>query len=305
MAGATAASAYTPIVPGRLLIALVAIAIAAGAAAEPAPEVRIFEVRRINSDFEPIENLSFRLANDGSRVQPSQWLATLARRVPDGFLAQLLSLRSEPLTGQDGPVWEAVHSRGRRAVRVRVEDLPGDEDTPSATRVELALLRDGEPAWTASAEEALEPGGTVVLSGRYFEVTPSRYLSWFREAPDLPARERLYERLRDHSIWLVAAVSRPAEARGGEAPVRVAAPSDPRLLAFESSVVPEADGTVELRLRLDGRGRPRHIEIASTTLPEVTPRLLAIAAEWRFPGAADGEAVLGFPVASRPARRPR
>ncbi len=278
--------------------------VALAGAQEAHPVVRVFEVRRINSDFGPIEELSFRLENDGSRVQPSQWLATLARRVPEGFLAQLLSLRPARVGGDGASIWEGSRSRGRRGVRVRIEDHPGDATEAAATHVELALLRDGEPVWSASATDTLDVGATVVLSGRDFEVSPSRYLSWFREAADLPARERLYGRLRDHSIWLVLTVSRPAEAPATSAPLRLDPPPDDRLGALESSVVPEAAGAAELLIRLDDDGRPRHFDIASTTLPEVTPRLLGIASEWRFPEAADREILVTVPVATRPTRRP-
>ena len=293
----------------RSLLLFVAGALLLGGAPagaqEADPVVRVFEVRRINSDFGPIERLSFRLQNDGSRVQPSQWLATLARQVPDGFLAQLLSLRPRRVAGDGVPAWEGLHSRGRRAVLIRVEDDPGAATELPGTRVDLALLRDGEAVWTASAMDAVEVGSTVVLSSRDFEVSPSRYLSWFREAPDLAARERLYERLRDHSIWLVVTVSRPAQAAAAAPALRLDPPSDLRLQTLESSVVPEAKGVAELLIRLDDRGRPRHFEVASTTLPEVTPRLLGIASEWRFPEAAGRQVLITVPVTTRPARRPR
>ncbi len=287
--------------PVTVFAGLLAPAFASAQAA--APEVRVFEVRRLNSDFEPMEGLSFRLANDGTRIQPSQWLATLARQVPEGFLAQLLSVRLTRPPGTDASVWEAVHEHGRRDIRIRVRDIAGDGEAAPTARIELELLRDGDAVWAAAAEETVAPGGTVVVSGRYFEVSRSRYLSWFRDAADLPARERLYEDLRDHSIWLVLAVSRPAEPRDPTPPARVEAPRDPRLLALESSLAPEAAGEVELRLLLDDRGRPAMIEIASTTLPEVSPRILAMASEWRFPEAAGREATLALSVATRP-RRP-
>lgn len=288
----------------RLLAASFLVGAALAGAQEATPVVRVFEVRRINSDFGPIEGLSFRLENDGSRVHPSQWLATLARQVPNGFLAQLLSLRLDRLPEAGAPAWEGQHVRGRRAVRVRVEDDPGAATEAAGTRTELTLLRDGEPVWTASAMDALDPGATVVQSGRDFEVSPSRYLSWFRHAPDLAARERLYGRLRGHSIWLVVTVSRPAEAVPAASPLRLDPPRDPRLEELESTVVPEAEGVTELLIRLDRGGRPLHFDIASTTLPEVTPRLLGIASGWRFPEAADREVLVTVPVATRPTRRP-
>ena len=140
--------------------------------------------------------------------------------MPEGFLAQLLSLRPARIGGDGASIWEGSRSRGRRGVRVRIEDHPGDATEAAATHVELALLRDGEPVWSAAAADALDVGATAVLSGRDFEVSPS------------------------------------------------------------------------------------HFDIASTTLPEVTPRLLGIASGWRFPDAADREVLVNVPVATRPARRP-
>ena len=53
--------------------------------AELAPELRIFEIRRANSDFSPLDGLSFRVETDGVGVAVSDWLATLARRIPDAY----------------------------------------------------------------------------------------------------------------------------------------------------------------------------------------------------------------------------
>ena len=71
-------------------------------------EVRVFEVRRLNSDFSPIEDLSFLVNTDGSSVQVSEWLATLARRIPDAYFAQLLTLGPAPAESEA----ELEQSRG-------------------------------------------------------------------------------------------------------------------------------------------------------------------------------------------------
>ncbi len=271
-----------------------------------AAEVRIFEVRRLSSDFSPIEGLSFRLASDGARVRTSDWLATLARRIPDAYFAQLLTL---------GPMRErseTIRRRNRRAVRLRLSPL-GTEDPGTGAghrrfSVELALLRGTATVHTIRREGAVEAGTTLVMSGRDFEIPLSDYLSWFREPGGLEARGQLYERLRGHSIFLALGVSFRADEdraetdRAGAAPrhpIRLRAPADPHLLDLDNALVGRAKGTVRLRLRLDGEGAPEHTEVLETTLPEVTPRVLGIVSGWRFPQAAGREGRLRLTVASR------
>ena len=264
----------------------------------PGVVVRVFEVRRVSADFSPLDGLEFVLDTDGRGAPMSSWLATLARRIPDAYFTQLLTLRPSP--GAAAGAREAVLRRGNRAVRVRVgraADRPGDgeraeEELPATGDFEMELALEGgggNPGPTLRRAFALGPGRTAVVSGRDFEISPTDYLHWFREPRSLDERGRLYRRFRSRTIFLAVAVSRPetaATAPESLPPLRLRAPEDPKLRELESPLVGAAAGTLRLGVRLDAEGAPRDPEILENTFPEVAPRVLGIVAGWRFPHAA-------------------
>lgn len=272
-------------------------------------EVRVFEIRRLNSDFSPVEDLAFLVDTDGTSVQVSEWLATLARRIPDAYFAQLLTLGPAPAAAEAN--WEVRRGDGRRGIRLRIrptsrETPPpsspsgspaaGDAPPPGRFRLDFGLLRGNVPAQEITVEGSIEPGMTRMASGRDFEISLSRYLSWFREPGDLPAREELYDSIRDQNIYLAFGITvRPAEPVP-DLPVRLRPPEHPQLLELRSPLVGNAEGALRLRVNLDEEGRVAHTEILETTLPEVTPRVLGIVSGWRFPQAAGREGRLFFPV---------
>lgn len=311
---------------GRFAALLLAVATGGAAGAEEAvpagPEVvvRVFEVRRVSSDFSPLEGLEFALDSDGRGAPMSSWLATLARRIPDAYFAQLLTLR--PIGGSEAEAREAVLRRESRALRVRVGPAPvrsADSDgrgagpeAPSADELaeeltmELALLGGGgDPGPRMRRSFALPAGRTAVFSGRDFEVSPTDYLHWFREPRGLEERGRLYRRFRSRTIFLAVAVSRPEAADPDpEAlpPVRLRPPDDPRLRELESPLVGAAAGRLRLSVRLDAQGAPREPEILENTFPEVAPRVIGIVSGWRFPRAAGREGRLELRLESRDPR---
>jgi len=282
---------------------------AVAAESEGAPlvvEVRVFEVRRLNSDFSPIEDLSFLVNTDGSSVQVSEWLATLARRIPDAYFAQLLTLGPAPAGSEAN--WTVRRGDGRRAIRMRFR--PALEEPPAAAaqpavpetarpesrfRLNFDLLRGGTAAHGIGMQGSIEPGMTRMVSGREFEITLSRYLSWFREPGDLPAREELYESIRDQNIYLAFGITFRHE-EPALPPVRLRPPEEPQFRELRSPLVGNAEGALRLRVHLDAEGQVAHTEILETTLPEVTPRVLGIVFGWRFPQAAGREGRLFFPV---------
>ncbi len=271
-----------------LALGLSLVALPVDARDPVAADVRIFEIRRVTSDFSPVEGLSFLVRTDGVGVRLSEWLATLARRVPDAYLAQLATLRFE------GGAGEHALLRGRRRVAVRVRQ---QETGPLA--VEVKLLRDGQAEQEMRRDIEVPRGATVMLSGRDFELSPSRYLSWFRETGNLAEREALYERLRDRTIFLAVGVTLRTPGREAEPPVRLDPPEAARLLALESPLIGAAEGTVRLALTLDEEGAPEHIEVRETTLPEVVPRVLGIVGDWRFPESASRAGTLDLRVRTR------
>lgn len=319
--------------PGRALFGVAAfVGVLGGAGAEgrtkeavaTAPEVpevpevvvRVFEVRRVSADFSPLAGLEFRLDTDGRNAPMSSWLATLARRIPDAYFAQLSTLR--PGAGAAARAREAVLRRGRRTVRVRVgtggagdgdEGAGAGSERPPEERFTLQLLLEGgraDPGPTLGRAFALPPGRTAVFSGRDFEISPTDYLHWFREPRSLEERGRLYRRLRSRTIFLAVAVSRPETAADttpeGGPPIRLLPPEDPKLRELESPLVGAAAGTLRLGVRLDAEGAPRDPEILENTFPEVAPRVLGIVAGWRFPHAAGRQGRLHLRIESRDPR---
>jgi hypothetical protein len=274
-----------------------------------AVEVRVFEVRRLNSDFSPLEDLSFRIDSDGTSVQVSEWLATLARRIPDAYFAQLLTLGPAPADSEAR--WEVRRRGGRRTVRTRVRPAGNDDRATAAPgteggapraapgfALEFDLLRSGTPAQSIRVRGPVEPGMTRMVSGRDFEITLSRYLSWFREPGDLAAREELYENIRNQNIYLAFGITFRRPEAEAPPPIRLQPPADPQLAALRTPLIGNADGTLRLRVHLDDAGEVAHTEILETTLPEVTPRVLGIVSGWQFPQAAGREGRLFFPVRS-------
>lgn len=284
------------------------LGIPAGGAAIPADrsdssplmvEVRVFEIRRLNSDFSPIENLSFRVDSDGTAVEVSEWLATLARRVPDAYFAQLLTLGPAPAGSETQ--WEITRRDARRSIRVRVASTPREPPGPEAGepeprfRLHLDLLRSGTAAQRIRVEGPVEAGMTRMLSGRDFELPLSRYLSWFRDPANLEARGQLYEKIRDRNIYLALGITFRTGAPSAP-PIRLRPPADPQLAELRSPLVGNAEGILRLRVHLDDAGEVNHTEVLETTLPEVTPRVLGIVFGWQFPRAAGREGRLFFPV---------
>ena len=272
------------------------------AAGGPVPELvaRVFEVRRVNSDFGPLVGLRFTVDTDGRRVPVSSWLATLARRIPDAYFAQLLTLRPVPgpVAGERG----ATVRRGRRGVRVRVRPADTERGAAEAFEVALTLFDGSGRERTIRRVAAPEEGRTEVFTGRDFEVTPSDYLSWFREAGGPEERERLYRRLRARTIFLALAVSRPPPVPSDDGPrplpVRLRPPDEPRLLELDSPLVGAASGILRLSVRVDEEGAPRDPQILESTFPEVAPRALGIVSGWRFPQAAGREGRLDLRLGS-------
>ena len=305
-----------------LVFAALAFAVAAGTVAaapdgreDAGPlvvEVRVFEIRRLNSDFSPIEDLSFGVDSDGTSVQVSEWLATLARRIPDAYFAQLLTFGPAPAAAE--AKWEIRRQGGRRAIRMRVRPAPADAPAsgpvsggnPPETngplgrfRLDFDLLRTGTAAQEIRLQGLIAPGMTRMVSGLNFEITLSRYLSWFREPGDLAARELLYESIRNRNIYLAFGITfRHLEGPAPPPPVRLRPPDDPELRELRSPLVGNAEGILRLRVHLDEEGAVNHTEILETTLPEVIPRVLGIVSGWEFPQAAGREGRLFFPIRS-------
>ena len=301
MAHRKTAPGFGPLL-ASFFVALLVPAAAAGAVVSGETalmgEVRIFEVRRPNSDFTPLDGLRFRLETDGRGVRVSQWLATLARRIPEAYLAQLGTFGPFPLepAGASG----SVRRRGGRGIQARLTRDP-QSGAPEDVSVSLTLLRGDEPAHEFRASDlGVRAGETVFVSGREFEIPGSVYLSWFREPPDREARGRLYERLRNQTIFLVLGVTIREGAGHAAAPLPLRPPDDPRLHDLGPSLVGPSTGRVTLRASVAEDGTLHDIQVVETTFPEVMPRVLGIIRDWTLPEASGQTVLLSFPVTAPP-----
>src|SRR3989304_9521134 len=83
-------------------------------------DLRLFESRAISPDLTVMENLNFFIMTDGRDVTAEQCPSTLAKKVPDSFLAALISDTAPVERGVGGFDW-TTGSRGIRT-EIRVED---------------------------------------------------------------------------------------------------------------------------------------------------------------------------------------
>src|SRR3989304_6421498 len=76
-------------------------------------DLRLFESRAISPDLTVMESLNFFIMTDGRDVTAEQWPSTLAKKVPDSFLAALISDTAPVDRGVGGFDW----TTGSRGVR--------------------------------------------------------------------------------------------------------------------------------------------------------------------------------------------
>lgn len=269
------------IVAGSTLLVLPALARASDVPANLVLDVRLFEARSTQPNFQVMENLSFFVNTDGAGVSESQWLATIARQAPESMLATLATERVEP----EGPGARfELDKRSRSFVLdVNLGDYLDKGTFNAATQI--GLRRGEERLREFDREIELRVGQTYVWSGRELELSASEYVSHFRDFDDTEHRGRLYDRLRAFTIFVVVAVtprlldSPPAEAV--EIPV-----AESLLPKLESPLGIALVGEVVLDLVLGPDGAPTALAIARSSIPEVNPRILGEASQWTFPEAA-------------------
>ena len=246
-------------------------------------DFRLVEARSISPDFKAMESLAFFVDTDGAGVTDRQWLATIARKVPDSFLA---TLRTETVNVEGGAAHLKVEKRSR-SFETRI-DLSGflERGTFDAT-VTGELKRRNELQRSFEKTIELRAGGTFVVSGPGLELSASEYLSHFRDYSDADHRREVYDRLRNFGVFLILAVTlRLTDEPEGEAPVMLSLPPDVELPILESPLDIRLVGTIELELDIDENGAPEDVKIVRSSIPEVNPRLLGEASTWRFPNAA-------------------
>lgn len=246
-------------------------------------DVRVFEARSVSPDFTMMESLGFFVDTDGTGVSDRQWLATIARKIPDSYLATL-AWQTVPVEGQ------AAHltlEKRSRSLELSVDLSEYLERGTFAAVVRGELERSEEPQREFERSIELRTGQTFVFSGAGFELSASDYLSHFRDYSDRENRREVYDRLRDFAMFLVVAITpRLSGDRAAPGMVELNLPDDVALPDFESPFDVELVGTVELELVIGDNGTADVVNIVRSSIPEVNPRVLGEASHWRFPNPA-------------------
>jgi hypothetical protein len=283
------------IVAGAILLGLPGLARPMDVPANLVLDVRVFEARSTQPNFQVMENLSFFVNTDGTGVSESQWLATVARQVPESMLATLATERVSP----DGPQSRLELDKRSRAFVLDVNLGQYLDKGTFKAATQVALQRGDERLRQFDREIELRLGQTYVWSGRELELSASEYVSHFRDFEDNDHRGQLYEKLRGFTLFLVVAVTpRLVDTPPGEV-VELSLPENlvPKL---QSPLQIPLVGEIVLDLLLDGGGAATTIAIERSSIPEVNPRILGEAALWTFPDAAGKRARLTLKLRAEP-----
>jgi hypothetical protein len=283
------------IAAGSILLGLPALACASDVPANLVLDVRLLEARSTQPNFQVMENLSFFVNTDGTGVSESQWLATIARQVPESMLATLATDRVEP----DGLLARFELDKRSRAFVLDVNLGKYLDQGTFKAATKIGLRRGDERLREFDREVELRLGQTYVWSGRELELSASEYVSHFRDFDDNDHRGKLYERLRGFTLFMVVAVTpRLIDTAPGEV-VDVSLPQD-LLPKLESPLQIPLVGEIVLDLVLDGAGAATEIAIMRSSIPEVNPRILGEASQWTFPEASGKRARLTLKLRAEP-----
>jgi hypothetical protein len=257
-------------------------------------DVRLYEARSESPDFRLMRDLSFFVDTDGTGVSEAQWLATIGRQIPEAFLATLAS----ETVGVEGSIARFVLPKRTRALELAFDLKNFLERGTFAAKAEGRLTRGEETARAFDREVELRCSQTYVFD---VELSPSEYLSHFRDFERGDEREKLYESLRLYSFFLVVAVTPrlATESAPESEPVSVSLPKSeiPRL---ESPLGIPLEGEFVLDLTLDHSGAPRDVRIVRSSLPEVNTRVLGASASFRIPEAAGKKVRLSLKLRAEP-----
>lgn len=295
-----------------VLIASVSVVISALASLSPAApasssadipdnlvvDFRLYEMRSSNVNFQAMSELTFFVDTDGMGITEAQWLGTIARQVPDAFLASL-AFDSVPVEGTTASFELDTRSR---TIELTL-DLSGflDQGTfPGSLSARLARSDEVIEAFTTEVE--LRNGQTFVMSSHDLELAASDYLSHFRDYEDADHRGELYSYLRNYSIFLIVAMTPRVAAEGLPERIDVGIPEDEEIPELVSPAGVRLVGTIVLEFDVDAGGVPQEIRIARSSIPEVTPRILGALEDWRFPDHAGRAVRLKLDLEAPPAR---
>lgn len=260
-------------------------------------DVRVYEARSASPDFQVMEKLSFFVDTDGTGVSESQWLATIARQVPEAFLATL----ANETVDIDGSIARFILPKRTRSLELSFDLKDFLERGTFAATAAARLARGEETVRAFDRGVELRVGETYVFGSRDLELSASEYVSHFRDFESSDERGRLYESLRAYSFFLVVAVTpRMAEEPApGSEPVSVSV--DPGVIPpLESPLGIPLVGEIVLDLDIDSTGAPTNARIVRSSIPEVNSRILGESASFRFPEAAGKKGRLTLSLRAEP-----
>ena len=260
-------------------------------------DVRVYEARSASPDFRVMEKLSFFVDTDGTGVSESQWLATIARQVPEAFLATL----ANETVDVDGSIARFILPKRTRSLELSFDLKDFLERGTFAATAAARLARGEETVRAFDRGVELRIGQTYVFGSRDLELSASEYVSHFRDFESSDDRGKLYESLRAYSFFLVVAVT----PRMAEEP---APGSEPVSVSVGPNVIPPLEshlgiplvGEIVLELDIDSAGAPTDARIVRSSLPEVNSRILGESAAFRFPEAAGKKARLTLSLRAEP-----
>ena len=249
--------------------------------------LRLWESRAITPNFAAMSELSFFIMTDGRDVSAMQWPSTLAKQVPDTFLAALVA---ETVPVEQG-VARFEWTTGTRSIHTAIGIENYHPAGTFAARVHSRFLRGSETTREHQREIELQMQRTSVWSSDELEIPATDYLSHFREFEDRESRGLLYELLRPNTFFLIFTATprllTEEEASLGH-PRTLSLPPDVEPPSLENPTGIPLMGTILLGFELDESGAPVNPQIVRSTFPEANLHVVEEASEWRFPAPEGG-----------------
>ena len=265
-------------------------------------DFRVFESRTQYPDFEAMGNLNFFINTDGRTVTATQWPGTIAKKVPETFLAALIWDTVPVVDGVGRFEWSKGSSNIKTEIRI-------SEFHPAGTfkaQLESQFVRGKRNTKELSRELELQMKRTTVWSDSELEIGASDYISHFREYKDRDNRGQLYEMLRPYTFFLILAVTpRVLTAEEAATARTLSLPVDAELPPLGNPTGFPLQGTIVLGFGVDETGAPVNPQVLRSTLPEANIQVLEQSALWRFPvsenpGRGEVELEIEVPVPSSP-----
>jgi len=248
-------------------------------------DLRLFESRSTAPNYAAMSGLSFFIMTDGRDVSAMQWPSTLSKQVPDTFLAALIADTVPVEQGVARFEW----TTGTRSIHSEVHIESYHPAGTFKAQIQIRFMRGSDVLREHQRELDLQMHRTTVWSGDELEITPSDYLSHFREFADREGRGQLYELLRPNTFFLILAATprllTEEEARRWEAARTLALPPGVEPPALGNPTGIPLKGTILLSFELDENGRPVNPQIARSSFPEANLRMVEEAMQWQFPAA--------------------